>query len=311
VEAQQGPAATEVRVEAQQGPAATEVRVEAQQGPAPAGGSRAVVVEIPDDDSPPPEWDQWMSFATPSSESQEGALVRRRDGHMVAGGRAHDAKASCSRAGRPAPREGRVDGPPAFADAQEEQGLWEELRDHGAALNRALNEALRIHGGPAWRVFQVRRRCLFPLISSSSRLFPAARRSPGLVCWRQELEHRARNKYGALDEMSAELRRLQEQGDAFVALAEALRTPDSWLSYRAEALRDQLQECEREALARPSTLERVCTALIERDEALQQARGDLERMRTLATNWEAEVAAVRSDNLELHLLLRGAQAQQS
>jgi hypothetical protein len=48
-----------------------------------------------------------------------------------------------------------------------------------------------------------------------------------LVCWRQELEHRARNKYGALDEMSAELRHLQEQGDAFVALAEALKTPDS------------------------------------------------------------------------------------
>jgi regulator of protease activity HflC (stomatin/prohibitin superfamily) len=34
-------------------------------------------------------------------------------------------------------------------------------------------------------------------------------------------------------------------------------------------------------------------------------------MRTLATNWEAEVADVRSDNLELHSLLRGAQAQQS
>jgi hypothetical protein len=33
-------------------------------------------------------------------------------------------------------------------------------------------------------------------------------------------------------------------------------------------------------------------------------------MHTLATNWEAEVAAVRSDNLELHSLLRGAQAQQ-
>jgi hypothetical protein len=73
--------------------------------------------------------------------------------------------------------------------------------------------------------------------------------------------------------MSAELRRLQEQGDAFVALAEALRTPDGWLSYRAEALHDQLQECEREAPARSSTLERICTALIERDEALQQARG--------------------------------------
>jgi hypothetical protein len=45
--------------------------------------------------------------------------------------------------------------PPHFADAQEEQQLWEELYDHGASLKRVLNEALRIHGGPAWRVFQV------------------------------------------------------------------------------------------------------------------------------------------------------------
>jgi hypothetical protein len=44
------------------------------------------VVEIPDDDSPPPGWDQWASFPTLSPESQEGALVRRREGHMVAGG---------------------------------------------------------------------------------------------------------------------------------------------------------------------------------------------------------------------------------
>jgi hypothetical protein len=127
-----------------------------------------VVVEIPDDDSPPPGWDQWVSFPTASSEYQEGALVTRRDGHMVAGGRGRGVEASSSRAGCAAPGEGRVGGPPAFADAQEEQGLWEELRDHDVALNRALNEALRIHGGPAWRVFQVRHRCLFLLISSSS-----------------------------------------------------------------------------------------------------------------------------------------------
>jgi hypothetical protein len=44
---------------------------------------------------------------------------------------------------------------PLFADAQEEQQLWEELRSHGTLLNRALNEALQIHGGPAWHVFQV------------------------------------------------------------------------------------------------------------------------------------------------------------
>jgi DNA repair ATPase RecN len=111
--------------------------------------------------------------------------------------------------------------------------------------------------------------------------------------------------------MSAELRQLRERCDAFDTLADALRTPDSWLSYRAVALCDQLQDCERQDAVRPSTLERVCTALIDRDEALRQARADLERMRTLAANWETEVVDVRNDNLELHSLLRGAQAQQS
>jgi hypothetical protein len=120
-----------------------------------------VVVEIPDDDSPPPGWDQWVSFPTLSPEPQEGALVRRREGHMVAGGQGHGAEASSSHAGRSAPVEGFAGDPPAFADAQGEQELWGELLNHGAALNRALNEALRIHDGPAWRVFQVRCLCLF------------------------------------------------------------------------------------------------------------------------------------------------------
>jgi hypothetical protein len=57
--------------------------------------------------------------------------------------------------------------PPAhFSEAQAEQALWEEFRDHGASLNRALNEALQIHGGPAWCVFQV---CDF---SSGFAVFP-------------------------------------------------------------------------------------------------------------------------------------------
>jgi hypothetical protein len=129
------------------------VAVGAQQEPALAGSSRAMAVEIPDDDAPPPGWDQWVNLPLPSPEPQEGALVRRWDGHMVAGGRGHGAEASSSRVGRSASGEGRVDEPPAFADAQEEQQLWGELRDHGAALNRALSEVLRIHGGPAWRVF--------------------------------------------------------------------------------------------------------------------------------------------------------------
>jgi chromosome segregation ATPase len=83
------------------------------------------------------------------------------------------------------------------------------------------------------------------------------------------------------------------------------------LSYRAEALRDQLLEHEGQATARPPALERICTALIDRDEALQQARVDLERMRTLASNWEAEVGTVHGDNRELRSWLREAQAQLS
>jgi hypothetical protein len=145
-------------------PAATEAQAEAStevtQGPGPAGGSRAVVVEIQDDDSPLPGWDQWVIFPTLSLEFQDGALVRRREGHMVAGGRGHGVGASSSRAGHSAQVEGIAGDPPAFADAQGEQELWGELRSHGAALDRALHEALRIHGGPAWRVFQVGHHCL-------------------------------------------------------------------------------------------------------------------------------------------------------
>jgi hypothetical protein len=48
---------------ARQEPEATVVQQEAtvveQQGPALAGSSQGMVVEIPDDDVPPPGWDQW------------------------------------------------------------------------------------------------------------------------------------------------------------------------------------------------------------------------------------------------------------
>jgi predicted RNase H-like nuclease (RuvC/YqgF family) len=61
----------------------------------------------------------------------------------------------------------------------------------------------------------------------------------------------------------------------------------------------------------PPTLERIRIALIDRDEALQQVRGDLEKVRTVASNWEAEVGTVRADNRELRAWLQDAQAQQS
>jgi hypothetical protein len=95
-----------------------------------------------------------------------GVLVMMWGGCVMPGRPAHSAEASSSRAALPAsgsptayPEQEweRVGVAPAhFAEAQAEQELWQELRDHGASLNRALNEVLRIHSGPAWHIFQVR-----------------------------------------------------------------------------------------------------------------------------------------------------------
>jgi hypothetical protein len=63
----------------------------------------------------------------------------------------------------------RVNASPAhFSEAQAEQVLWQEFRDQGSSLNRALNEVLRIHRGPAWRIFQVRSFSLGFAVSSLS-----------------------------------------------------------------------------------------------------------------------------------------------
>jgi DNA repair exonuclease SbcCD ATPase subunit len=107
------------------------------------------------------------------------------------------------------------------------------------------------------------------------------------VCWWQELEFHARDRYDALDQMSAELRQLREQHDALDALAEALSTRDGWLAYWAEVLRDHLLELEGQSTGRASAVERVRMTLIDRDETLQQAREDLERARSVAADWEA------------------------
>jgi hypothetical protein len=72
--------------------------VASPQEPALTGSSQATAVEIPDDDTPPSGWDQWGSLPTPAPEPQAGALVRRWDGHMVAGGSRHGAEAFSSHA---------------------------------------------------------------------------------------------------------------------------------------------------------------------------------------------------------------------
>jgi hypothetical protein len=59
---------------------------------------------------------------------------------------------------------------------------------------------------------------------------------------RQDLEGRARKRYGALDQLDAELRWYRGQYNTLDALVEALRTPDRWLVYQAEVLWDQPPE---------------------------------------------------------------------
>jgi chromosome segregation ATPase len=70
-------------------------------------------------------------------------------------------------------------------------------------------------------------------------------------------------------------------------------------------------ELEGQATARPSAIERIRTTLIDRDEALQQQRGDLERARTVATDWEAEVISIRTQNWEVRAEHMEAQSQRS
>jgi hypothetical protein len=73
------------------------------------------------------------------------------------GARRRGLPASDGTAARPEQERERVSASPShFSEAQVEQVLWQEFRDHGSSLNLALNEVLRIHGGPAWRIFQVR-----------------------------------------------------------------------------------------------------------------------------------------------------------
>jgi chromosome segregation ATPase len=110
----------------------------------------------------------------------------------------------------------------------------------------------------------------------------------------QELERRARERYDALDRLNADLQWYRGQYEALNALVEALRSPDRWLAYRAEALLDLPPEQGSQAAGGAPAVERVRTALLERDDALRRAREDLEGARSIASTWEAEVVTARA-----------------
>jgi chromosome segregation ATPase len=94
--------------------------------------------------------------------------------------------------------------------------------------------------------------------------------------------------------LDTDLHWYQGQYEALDALVKALRSPDRWLVYRAEALLDLPPEQGAQATGGASAVERVRMTSVERDDALRRAREDLEGAHSLASSWEAEVATART-----------------
>jgi predicted nucleic acid-binding Zn-ribbon protein len=95
------------------------------------------------------------------------------------------------------------------------------------------------------------------------------------------------------------------------ALVEALRTDNRWLEYRLQVVRDELLEQDAQAAEDASAVVKVRTALLERDEALQKACEDVAVMRTVAAEWETEVASIRAQLEQDRATLEGARSWQS
>jgi hypothetical protein len=123
---------------------------------------------------------------------------------------------------------------------------------------------------------------IFPPAFSLVRVFSDACTSRS-ACWWQELERRARERYAVLDRLDADSRWYRGQYEALEALVEALRSPDRWLAYSAEALLDSPPEQGAQAAEGASAVMWVRTVFVERDDALRRAHEDLENVRSLTS----------------------------
>jgi hypothetical protein len=149
------------------------------------------------------------------------------------------------------------------------------------------------HGASSGLVIFRRVSWFFPFVSSTFAL-PLTFVFSRLARRRQDLECRARERYDTLDRLDTELNWYGGKYNALNALVKALRSPDRWLVYRAEALRDQPPELDAQAAEDVSAVERVKAVLVDRDEALHKAREYQAGERTVAVEWEAEVASTRA-----------------
>jgi hypothetical protein len=78
--------------------------------------------------------------------------------------------------------------------------------------------------------------------------------------------------------------------------------------YRAKALLDQSLEQDAQAAGDASAVEKIRTALVERDDELHRARKDVAGACSIAAAWEAEVVSARAQLQQDHAALEGARA---
>jgi hypothetical protein len=97
-------------------------------------------------------------------------LVVRSDGCVMLQWPTHDAEASTSRNVPPASDTAPSRLESLLTEARAGKALWQEFRAHDTSLNAALTEALRLHGGRSFQIFEVRSLfdcCSFPTSFSS------------------------------------------------------------------------------------------------------------------------------------------------
>jgi hypothetical protein len=102
---------------------------------------------------------------------------------------------------------------------------------------------------------------------------------------------------------------LSSEHNSLDALVEALLTDNGWLEYRLQIVQDELLNQGAQAAADASVVDKVTSAFLERDEALQKVREDLAAMQAVVAEWETELASARA---QLHrATLEGAWSWQS
>jgi Zn-dependent metalloprotease len=88
-----------------------------------------------------------------------------------------------------------------------------------------------------------------------------------------------REKYDCLSQLSSDLDWYRGQYEALDAFVEALQTDNDWLEYRLRNVKDALLNQRALTIDGTTVVDRVKTALLEKDGALATANGELQKAR--------------------------------